>query len=108
MAQPATRKKKSDLKERFNQFLDEVFQSGPTFSMDNLRRYEETAKQSRELRTTTPRKAQIGELVAKRVKDTKISRHMTVRALDEALKLGEELEIAANSNDLNLKKWVRG
>ena len=107
MARPA-QKKKSELKERFNQFLDDVFQSGPRFSMDNLRRYEEAAKQSRELRATTPRKSEIGELVAKRVKETKISRHMTVTALDEALKLGEELEIAANSNDLNLKKWVRG
>ena len=107
MAQPAQRKKK-DLRERFNQFLDDVFQSGPSFSMENIRRYEEAAVQSRELRAATPRKSEIGELVAKRVKETKISRHMTVTALDEALKLGEEMELAANSNDLNLKKWVRG
>ena len=107
MARPA-QKKKNKLRERFNEFLDDVFRSGPGFSMKNIKRYEEAAIQSRELRQAKPRKSDIGDLVAKRVSDTKVSKNMTVTALDEALKLGEELELAENAESLNLKKWVRG
>ncbi|MBN1169522.1 hypothetical protein JXA56_00715 [Candidatus Micrarchaeota archaeon] len=107
MVQPA-QKKKTDIRERFNEFLDDVFQSGPRFSMENLRRYEQTAIESRELRTAKPRKSDIGQLVAKRIEETRISRHMTATALDAALKLGEELETATESKSINFKKWVRG
>ncbi len=108
MTPPAQKKK--DLRIQFNEFLDEVFKTGPSFSMENLARYEKTALESRELKEATPRKSDIGELVFKRVKETRttVSRNMTARALNQALALGEQFEMAKDGKELNLKKWVEG
>lgn len=107
MAEPT--QKRRDLREQFNQFLDDVFRSGPSFSMDNIKRYEQAALESRELKSE-PRKSEIGDLVFKRVQETRttVSKNMTARALSQALTLGEQFEMAKNSTDLNLRKWVEG
>jgi hypothetical protein len=116
MTRAAARKRKEGLRERFNQFLDEVFTAGPSFSMDTIRRYESAAIQAREremMRESTPRRSdsEIGELVFRRVEATgmdEINRQMTDQALEAAINLGERLELSATGGRrLDIRGWVR-
>lgn len=112
----SARKRRESLRERFNQFLDEVFTAGPRFSMETLRRYEATALEAREmemLRTSRPRRSEteIGELVFRRVEATEmaeISRQMTNEAIEAAIDLGERFELSATGGrPLSLREWVK-
>lgn len=116
MTRTAAAKRKESLRERFNQFLDEVFTAGPSFSMDTIRRYEAAAIQAREremVRETTPRRSEseIGELIFRRVEETGMSemnRQMSDQALEAAINLGERLELSATGGRrLDLREWVR-
>jgi hypothetical protein len=115
MARSPARKKKTDLRERFNQFLDDVFTAGPSFSMTTIRRYEEAAIAAREreaVRASTPRKSDdtIGDMVFRRVEAhgmEEISRQMTDDAVEAAIRLGEKFELSATGGRrLNIRDWV--
>jgi hypothetical protein len=116
MTRAAASKTKESLRERFNEFLDEVFTAGPRFSMDTIRRYENAAIEAREremMRETTPRRSEteIGELVFSRVEATgmkEISRQMSDQAIEAAIDLGERLELSATGGRrLSIREWVR-
>ncbi|MBU0532946.1 hypothetical protein KKB44_05635 [Candidatus Micrarchaeota archaeon] len=104
---------KRSIRERFNEILDEVFRAGPAFSMETLRRYEETgleARQQREIREATPRPTEerdvLGELVFRKARETQepIRAPMTQMALSQTLALAEQLE----NGRVDFRGWVEG
>lgn len=116
MTRTAARRTKEGLRERFNQFLDEVFTAGPSFSMETIRRYETAAMEARGremMRESTPRRSEseIGELVFRRVEATgmnQINKHMTDEAIEAAIDLGERMELSATGGRrLSIRDWVK-
>ncbi len=108
----AKTKKKEDLRQRFNEFLNEIWE-GRSFSMDTIKKYEEAALAAREeqrIKSATPRKqSEIGELVFARIEQTKINKHMTENGLQAAFDLARMMELAAGQpRRLKLKEWVKG
>jgi hypothetical protein len=122
MAQARQQRKKKALLERFGAFLDEVFTVGPRFSMEALRKYEETGREAIEQRETfarvTPRPVEeresdiLGELVFTRVREKEhegaetVRAPMTRQALDDTLTLAQKMETAERGRDLNLREWT--
>jgi hypothetical protein len=111
----ARSQRKKDIRERFNDFLDDVFTSGRSFSMESLSRYEETGRehreQSRMIREATPRPTEerdvLGELIFRKVpREEAVRPPMTRAALSQTLDLAEMLDAATTERDLNFRRWV--
>lgn len=106
-----------NFKERFNEWLDTIFQAGPAFSLERIEELEREGRESVERRramSSTPRPAEerdvLGELVFRKVSTEEEARAirapMTRKGLDSALALAEEIDSAERPRDLDLRRWT--
>ncbi len=83
------------LKQKFNKWLEEVFQSGRQFSPETLKEFEETAKEER-----------LSQVYSRSSEQERSLLHAEPVAIIEAERLGQMLDNAKSPKELDLESWV--
>lgn len=115
-------RKKEDLAAVISSLLDQAARTRRGFTPEVLQEFydeglraqqrEQPERRGERIREATPSR-QLGRVVARRTEEpeqrTSISPHMTQRAIESAVDLGERLELAAlRGRRLSLRSWVTG
>ncbi len=115
-------KKKEDIASIINSILDQAAKTRRGFTPDVVQEFYDEGRRAREqrpaeqrreelIRESTPSR-QLGNIVARRREETEqrtlLSPHMSQRAVEAAVDLGERIELAAQGRRLSLREWVTG